>query len=144
MCSISDELVNSVNYVSSSSCWHLSVSGDNGDLCLDQSVVKLQRLLWLYNSILERQTLLQPLQVKDESGERGMDVLLCFREYLFSSHTSTCFWSLLCMPVVSMSLGCLLLSSSSTVLLIKHLFHNAFHRYMYLCSQWNMFCTGLM
>ena len=35
--------------------------------------MELQRLLWLNSPILERQTLLQPLQLIVESGEAGMD-----------------------------------------------------------------------
>ena len=54
--------------------------------------------------VVERQTLLQLLQVIDKSSEGGADVALCFWQCLFSSHSSMCYWSLLCTPALTVCL----------------------------------------
>ena len=80
-----------------------------------QSVVELQRLLWLNSPILERQTLLQPLQLNVESGETGMDVYFSLWRCLFSSHSSTRFISPLCAPALTVCLHMLRSADSHIV-----------------------------
>ena len=75
--------------------WHPSVLRDNG-VCARrcQSVVELQRRLWLLRPILERQTLLQLLPVETLSSKGAVSVSALLRlRALFSSHCSSLFCS---------------------------------------------------
>ena len=63
------------------------LSQETMELCaIIQFVVELQRLLWLYSPILDRQALLQLLQVKAAHGSEGRESTLCRLRFLLSSH----------------------------------------------------------
>ena len=77
-----------------------------------QSLVGLQHLLWLYNPILKRQTLLQFLQTKSVFSSAGAGAELCCLRSLLSPHCSSLFLSLHSMAALTVCLQ--LLQSAAT------------------------------